>query len=250
MIVLTSGSSYATVFYALWFVSTSSSQPSSTQPHPPRHQSPAGFDDPDKFSGGGRRGGHHLHHHLFQARRQGGRHVDSTYQLHHDAYLHHSTLPHRAQAKLSPPAVVALLRDAISSGNYQQAYEICIANPCFLSKIMQASFENIGMGKHAVEEALTEAFAKQAVRLKSKNNYLSVIGVISPMIGLTGTVLGMMTAFSALGSSGVSQMGKLSSAISAVLIATAAGLIVAIPAFAFFYFFKNAMTTAFCRHPR
>jgi biopolymer transport protein ExbB len=147
--------------------------------------------------------------------------------------------------KLAPPAVIALLRDAISSGNYQMAYEVCLANPCFLSKIMQSAFENIGMGKHGVEEGMNESFAKQAVRLKSRNNYLSVIGVISPMIGLTGTVLGMMSAFSVLSQSGVGQMTQLSGAISAVLIATAAGLIVAIPAFTFFYYFKNAMTTCF-----
>lgn len=148
-------------------------------------------------------------------------------------------------SKLAPPAVIALLRDAISSGNYQMAYEVCIANPCFLSKIMQSAFENIGMGAHGVEEAMNESFAKQAVRLKSRNNYLSVIGVTSPMIGLTGTVLGMMKAFAVLGQSGVANMTGLSSAISEVLIATASGLGVAIPGFIFFYYFKNAMTTAF-----
>lgn len=146
---------------------------------------------------------------------------------------------------LAPPAVVALLRDAIGSGNYQMAYEVCIANPCFLSLIMKGAFENIGLGKHGVDEALNENFASQAVRLKSRNNYLSVIGVTAPMIGLTGTVLGMMKAFAVLGQSGVANMTGLSSAISEVLIATASGLGVAIPAFIFFYYFKNAMTTSF-----
>jgi biopolymer transport protein ExbB len=148
-------------------------------------------------------------------------------------------------SKLAPPAVIALLRDAISSGNYQMAYEVCIANPSFLSKIMQSAFENIGTGAHGVAEAMNESFAKQAVRLKSRNNYLSVIGVTAPMIGLTGTVLGMMKAFAVLGQSGVANMTGLSSAISEVLIATASGLAVAIPGFIFFYYFKNAMTTAF-----
>jgi biopolymer transport protein ExbB len=148
-------------------------------------------------------------------------------------------------SKLAPPAVIALLRDAISSGNYQMAYEVCLANPCFLSKVMQAAFENIGSGKEGVDEAMNEAFAKQAVRLKSRNNYLSVIGVTAPMIGLTGTVLGMMKAFAVLGQSGVANMTGLSAAISEVLIATASGLGVAIPGFIFFYYFKNAMTTAF-----
>jgi biopolymer transport protein ExbB len=148
-------------------------------------------------------------------------------------------------AKLAPQAVLALLRDALSIGNYEQAAQVCRANPSFISRVMLAAFENLGSGHTAVEDAVNEAFAKQAVRLKSRNNYLSVIGVVSPMIGLTGTVLGMMKAFAVLGSQGVANMTGLSAAISEVLIATAAGLIVAIPAFVFFYYFKNAQTVAF-----
>jgi len=146
---------------------------------------------------------------------------------------------------LAPPAVVAMLKDAVSIHNYQLAYDICQANPNFLTRTMGPALEVIGVGKHAVEEALNENFAKYSVRLKSRNNYLSVIGVVSPMIGLTGTVLGMMSAFAVLGQSGVANMTGLSAAISQVLIATATGLMVAIPAFIFFYYFKNASTSAF-----
>ncbi len=146
---------------------------------------------------------------------------------------------------LAPPAVTALLRDAITVHNYQMAYDVCQANPCFLTRVLGPALEVIGLGKHAVEEALNENFAKFSVRLKSRNNYLSTIGVVAPMIGLSGTVLGMMSAFAVLGQSGVANMTGLSTAISEVLIATATGLMVAIPAFIFFYYFKNASTSAF-----
>jgi biopolymer transport protein ExbB len=146
---------------------------------------------------------------------------------------------------LAPPAVVAMLQDAMNTYNYQVAYDTCAANQNFLTQCLAPALKVIGLGKHAVEEAMNENFAKYSVRLKSRNNYLSVIGVVAPMIGLTGTVLGMMSAFAVLGQSGVANMTGLSSAISQVLIATATGLMVAIPAFIFFYYFKNASTSAF-----
>ena len=146
---------------------------------------------------------------------------------------------------LMPPAVVALLQDAMNTYNYQVAYDTCVANQNFLTQCLGPCLKVIGLGKHAVEEALNENFAKYSVQLKSRNNYLSVIGVVAPMIGLTGTVLGMMKAFATLGTSGVANMTGLSSAISEVLIATASGLTVAIPAFIFFYYFKNVATSVF-----
>jgi biopolymer transport protein ExbB len=142
-------------------------------------------------------------------------------------------------AKVAPPAVVALLKDALAAGNYQQAWEICNANPCYLSRVFGAGLERVGRGREAVEGAVFEVSAKESNDLKSHNNYLSVIGVVSPMVGLTGTVLGMMEAFSVLGQEGVANMTGLSTAISTVLIATASGLMVAIPGFVLFYYFKN-----------
>ncbi len=73
-------------------------------------------------------------------------------------------------------------------------------------------------------------------------SYLSVIGVCTPMIGLTGTVTGMMKAFDKLGSSGVGDPSSLSAAIGEVLVATGAGLFIAIPAFMAYYLVRNRVT--------
>ncbi|MET0261938.1 MAG: MotA/TolQ/ExbB proton channel family protein, partial [Rariglobus sp.] len=78
-------------------------------------------------------------------------------------------------------------------------------------------------------------------------SYLSVIGVITPMVGLTGTVFGMIQAFDTLGSSGVGDPSKLSEAIGHVLVCTGGGLVVAIPAFAFYYVMRNRIAAGF-RH--
>jgi biopolymer transport protein ExbB len=99
----------------------------------------------------------------------------------------------------------------------------------------------VGDGQDAVEGALVTELSKANSVLQTRINYLSVIGVCTPMIGLTGTVTGMMSAFATLGTSGVGDPGKLSGAIGEVLIATASGLFIAVPAFMFFYFLRNRL---------
>ena len=66
-----------------------------------------------------------------------------------------------------------------------------------------------------------------------------VIGVCTPMIGLLGTVTGMISAFAVLGSSGIGDPSGLSAAIGEVLVATASGLFIAIPAFGSYYWLRN-----------
>ena len=145
--------------------------------------------------------------------------------------------------RLAPPAVNAQLKDAFVAGNYPQAFQICAANPCYLGRIVQAGIERLGRGRDAAEKAMGEVTAKEINDLKSNINYLSVIGVVSPMVGLTGTVIGMMKAFKTLGSSGAADPSKLSANISEVLFATAFGLFVAIPGFVLYYVFRNRVQT-------
>ena len=77
--------------------------------------------------------------------------------------------------------------------------------------------------------------------LQTRINYLSVIGVCSPMVGLLGTVSGMRGAFASLGTSGIGDTAALAGHIGEVLIATASGLFIAIPAFMGFYFLRNKL---------
>ena len=137
--------------------------------------------------------------------------------------------------KLAPPALIARLREAFSAGNYQEAWNICKTNRCFLSSVLAAGLERVGRNKDAVEFAIEETAIREANDLKTNTTYLSVIGVVSPMIGLTGTVWGMIGAFNALGQNGISNPALLAGKIGEVLIATMSGLVVAIPAFVFFY---------------
>jgi biopolymer transport protein ExbB len=150
--------------------------------------------------------------------------------------------------KLAPKAVVARLRDAMTSGNFQEAWNICKANPCFLTAVVGAGLERIGRNKDAVEFIVEETALREANYLKTNTTYLSVIGVVSPMVGLTGTVWGMIGAFRTLGANGISNPSELAGKIGEVLIATMSGLVVAVPAFISFYVLRaraqNAILSA------
>ena len=143
---------------------------------------------------------------------------------------------------LAPKPLLDSLRNAIHSGNYQEAWEISKANKAYISNVLGAALERLGRGKEATEMALIDHGQRESQVYKTKNSYLSVIGVISPMIGLLGTVIGMMGAFAVLGSTGVSDPRKLALSIGEVLMATAAGLFLAIPAFTAYYYFRNRIS--------
>jgi biopolymer transport protein ExbB len=141
--------------------------------------------------------------------------------------------------KLAPPPLVQSLQQTIAAGNYQEAWEICRQNNNYLANVLKAGLTRIGRGKEAVEDAVAEHGLREATLMRTRNSYLSVIGVVAPMIGLLGTVIGMMGAFAVLGSSGISNPQALSTSIGEVLMATASGLFIAIPAFIAYYIFRN-----------
>jgi biopolymer transport protein ExbB len=146
--------------------------------------------------------------------------------------------------KILPPEQEAAVKDLFRQGDYVGAYEYCKANPSALSNVIRVGVSLLGDGKQAVEEGIYAEIAKENSRLQTYISYLSVIGVCTPMIGLLGTVTGMIRAFATLGSSGIGDPSSLSAAIGEVLVATASGLFIAIPAFGAFYFLRNRAAAA------
>jgi biopolymer transport protein ExbB len=139
----------------------------------------------------------------------------------------------------APVDVVRQLKQAFSEENYQQAWRVCKSRSSFLTNTLRRGLERIGRGRVACETALNEYTLKESLLYRTRISYLSTIGVVSPMVGLLGTVFGMINAFKTLGKSGLADPSQLAAAIGEVLIATATGLLVAIPAFFMYYFFRN-----------
>lgn len=141
----------------------------------------------------------------------------------------------------APPETIGRLRKAFAEENYQEAWRICKASPSFLTNTLRHALESIGQGREACAQALAEHTLKESMIFRTKISYLSTIGVISPMVGLLGTVTGMVKAFQTLGRTSIFETHLLAAAIGEVLIATATGLMVAIPAFFTYYFFRNRL---------
>jgi len=141
--------------------------------------------------------------------------------------------------KMAPEALIDSLHNEIAAGNYQGAWETCDANNNYVANVLKGALERIGRGRQAVEDTVAEYSLREATALRTRNSFLSVIGVVSPMIGLLGTVIGMMKAFAVLGASGIGDPRGLATSIGEVLMATASGLFIAIPAFIAYYIFRN-----------
>lgn len=143
--------------------------------------------------------------------------------------------------KMVPPEDVAVAQQSFLAGDYIGAYQLMKALTSPYANVVRSALASIGYGKSATEEALIAEVDKVNSKLQTRVNYLSVIGVCTPMVGLLGTVSGMRGAFASLGSSGIGDPAALSGHIGEVLIATAAGLFIAIPAFMGFYFLRNKL---------
>jgi biopolymer transport protein ExbB len=159
-------------------------------------------------------------------------------------YLSTDGIRNTSIKKTSPPALEAEVKRLFQQGDYVGAYTFCRDNKSPLTNVLRVGISLLGDGKTMVEEGMISEMHKESAAMGTQINYLSVIGVVTPMIGLLGTVTGMIKAFSTLGSSGIGDPASLSGAIGEVLVATASGLVIAIPAFGMFYFLRSRSTTA------
>ena len=144
--------------------------------------------------------------------------------------------------RVAPPEAEQNVKTLFRNGDYVGAYKYCKENPSPLTNVLRSGIGLLGEGKEVTEEGMTGELSKENSSMQTYISYLSVIGVCAPMIGLLGTVTGMIKAFQKLGAAGIGDPSGLSAAIGEVLVATASGLIIAIPAFGAFYFLRNRAT--------
>ncbi|RUL87610.1 MotA/TolQ/ExbB proton channel family protein [Tautonia sociabilis] len=140
-----------------------------------------------------------------------------------------------------PPNLVDLLDNAIREKKFQEAYDACRDDTSFLARLVRTGVANMPNGRAEAKEAMNATAEEIVVDMESKNSYLGTIGTIAPMLGLLGTVLGMILAFQDLATVEGVQVDptKLAGNISLALVTTFEGLIVSVPAIFFFAFFRN-----------
>ena len=135
--------------------------------------------------------------------------------------------------------------DLMVAGESLKALEICRENPSMFTLIFGAGLERCMKNKvdfDKVKESVEEASIEQMAQLMKPIDFLSIIGAIAPMIGLLGTVSGMIKAFQTMGAQGMGKPEMLAGNIGEALMTTATGLVIAIPAMLFFFYFKKGFT--------
>ena len=122
------------------------------------------------------------------------------------------------------------------------------SSPTYLGRMLARSLPYLDsddeetLGRERVHEAMAEFGARNNGRYMSWVNYFSILAQAAPMLGLLGTVSGMIKAFSTMGREGMGDPTLLASNISEALVTTAVGLLIAVPALLFFFIFRNRLT--------
>jgi biopolymer transport protein ExbB len=156
------------------------------------------------------------------------------------AYLVFDNLMLIRKPNLIPAGLSDEVRRLVSSGNVAEALAASKEQPSFLSFVLLHGLAEIEGGWSEVEKAMEDATAEQAARLFRRIEYLSVIGNIAPMVGLLGTVTGMLLAFKQVADTeGNAGAAQLADGIYQALVTTVVGLIIAIPALGAFALFRS-----------
>jgi biopolymer transport protein ExbB len=131
----------------------------------------------------------------------------------------------------------------LNTKKYQEAYELAKNDESFLGKVLSAGLARLSSGYPQAIEAMQEVGEEENMRLEHRLSYLALIGTISPMFGLLGTVHGMVQAFEVIARSPVSpKPAELAGGISTALVTTLVGLWLAIPAIAAFNILRNRIS--------
>ncbi|MCU0776124.1 MAG: MotA/TolQ/ExbB proton channel family protein [Akkermansiaceae bacterium] len=149
------------------------------------------------------------------------------------------------KAKFCPDDLKAALFDHMANCRVRSAIELATSHPSYLGRMVAYAFPNIDatrpedLGRDQVEDAMADFTVNENRKIMTWINYISVIAQASPMLGLLGTVIGMVSAFGTLKTSGGADPGQLAGDISVALLTTLWGLINAIPCIIVFYVLKN-----------
>ena len=139
-----------------------------------------------------------------------------------------------------PVALVEGFEGHLNEKRYQEAYEMAKNDDSFLGQVLSAGLAKLSAGYDQAIEAMQEVGEEENMKLEHRLSYMALIGSISPMVGLLGTVQGMIASFSVIANAtGAPKPSELAVGISTALFTTLVGLFIAIPAIAAYNILRN-----------
>lgn len=142
-------------------------------------------------------------------------------------------------SKVTPAPIADALAQCRTPADLNQLRQACVAHPSALGRLVLFAANHLEWPKTENVSALETAARREVVRLERGLFVLEIIVGIAPLMGLVGTIIGMMTVFSGLGDADVTNAAKLAHGISLILKATLIGLLIAIPALAAWGYFSK-----------
>jgi len=142
---------------------------------------------------------------------------------------------------IAPVHLVEGFEEHLNEKRYQEAYEMAKNDDSFLGLVLSAGLAKLSAGYQQAIEAMQEVGEEENMKLEHKLSYIALIGSISPMVGLFGTVNGMILAFQRIASAGggAPDANKLANDIGTALWTTLIGLAIAMPAIAAYTILRN-----------
>ena len=141
-----------------------------------------------------------------------------------------------------PPGFVDEFIDTVNKRRFKEAFEMARNDTSFLGRVLTAGMSRLQYGLEDARDAAMNMLDSIRASKEQLNNYTAVIGSLGPLIGLVGTVFGMIKAFKVLAEGRAANPAKLSEGISEALAITFLGVAIAVPAIFFNAFFRNRIT--------
>jgi biopolymer transport protein ExbB len=144
------------------------------------------------------------------------------------------------ESRIIPPRLKHILENDLKELSLADVRDKCLSYPSCLGKVLLAGLERAGMPLAEMERVADEQSARELYGLRKNIKPLGIVASVSPMIGLLGTVNGMISAFRVVAEHGaVGDPKLLSGSISKALLTTGFGLMIAIPALVIYHHFRG-----------
>lgn len=144
---------------------------------------------------------------------------------------------------LLPEGFVAAFEEKLTAKDYQGAYEIARSDDSLIARVLAAGLGRLNRGYNEAVEGMQEVGEEESMAMEHRLSYLALIGSVAPMIGLMGTVWGMIASFRTIAGSATAPKPKdLAEGISTALFTTLEGLVVAIPAIIAYSLLRNRVS--------
>ena len=139
-----------------------------------------------------------------------------------------------------PEALVREVSELVGQKRYGEAYQRLMVDPSFLARVLAAGVRKLPGGLAPALRAMEMANDDATMEMEHRTTYLATVGTLGPMIGLVGTVYGMILSFRVIATAGSSpQASQLAAGISTALFATLEGIAISIPAIYFYAMYRN-----------